>query len=59
MYGISMIPGADSAQDVICGELGVEWDVTEDIYEFLCDEYNPHNDWRLHPGIMMGLFIGT
>ncbi|EEQ1540994.1 RES family NAD+ phosphorylase [Escherichia coli] len=35
----------DSAQDVIYGELGVEWDVAEDIYEFLCDEYNPHNDY--------------
>lgn len=35
----------DSAQDVICEELGVEWDVAEEIYQFLCDEYNPHNDY--------------
>ncbi|WP_323092502.1 RES family NAD+ phosphorylase [Klebsiella variicola] len=35
----------DSAQDVICEELGVEWDVAEDIYQLLCDEYNPYNDY--------------
>ncbi|WP_394542904.1 hypothetical protein [Klebsiella quasipneumoniae] len=35
----------DSAQDVICEELGVEWDVAEDIFQLLCDEYNPYNDY--------------
>lgn len=35
----------DSAQDVICVELGVEWDIAQDIYELLCDEYNPYNDY--------------
>ncbi|MEX3022535.1 RES domain-containing protein [Kluyvera sp. STS39-E] len=35
----------DSAQDVICEELGVECEVAEDIYRFLCDEYNSHNDY--------------
>jgi hypothetical protein len=33
------------AQDVICEELGVEFEVAEDIYSGLCDEYNPYNDY--------------
>lgn len=33
------------AQDVICEELGVEFEVAEDIYSGLCYEYNPYNDY--------------
>ncbi len=35
----------ENAQDVICDELGVEYEVAEDIYHGLCSEYNPYNDF--------------
>lgn len=38
--------GGTSAQDVICQELGVDYDMADDIYEFLCERFNPHNDYE-------------
>ncbi|ENF1950588.1 RES family NAD+ phosphorylase [Salmonella enterica subsp. enterica] len=36
----------DIAQDVICHELGVEYEMAEDIYSCLADNYNPYNDYE-------------
>lgn len=36
----------DIAQDVICHELGVEFEIAEDIYCHLADSYNPYNDYE-------------
>lgn len=36
----------DIAQDVICHELGVEFEIAEDIYSCLSDNYNPYNDYE-------------
>ena len=32
-----------SAQDVISGEMGVDYDVAQDIYDLLAEKYNPQN----------------
>lgn len=36
----------DNAQDVICHELGVEYEIAEDIYSCLADNYNPYSDYE-------------
>ena len=37
----------DTAQDIICEELGVEYEIADDIYNSLGDEFNPYNDYEL------------
>ncbi len=39
----------ESAQEVICEELGVDYEVAEDIYSGLCEEFNDYYDY--HAGV--------